>query len=242
MNIETAFKVWAASFLLSDREWEVGRRCQAGPLICVRYEFEWLGRLVKFDNFLALGCEPQKAVAAVQAFGPAKDHLLRVVADRPDLEQTYARLGYRVGFVEYLMARPLEGLVAAALPYLVRHARNSDDLLALSAIEGLEDSKMWPADLLNPIFRYYYVVVDGRPVARGRLARYDDAIAWISHVFTARPYRRRGIARSLMQHLLADGVAAGFRETVLLSTGEGHALYRQVGFQDLARVVSFVGV
>jgi GNAT superfamily N-acetyltransferase len=63
--------------------------------------------------------------------------------------------------------------------------------------------------------------------------------AFIEAVVVARAHRRRGIARAMIERILADARAAGCRKVQLLShkrhADDGaHALYRSVGFEPEA--------
>ncbi|MGN6525282.1 MAG: GNAT family N-acetyltransferase [Burkholderiaceae bacterium] len=55
-------------------------------------------------------------------------------------------------------------------------------------------------------------------------------MARIVNVFTDEPWRRRGIARALLQAVLARCEAAGVREFNLGATPEAAALYASLGF------------
>src|SRR5690606_2619096 len=101
---------WLKSFLFTGRQREVGLRRDAEGVPCVRYDFVWQGEKVLSDNFFVRGREPQTVVSLIHASDPAPDHILRVVEDRPDLQQAYESLGYRLDFVETLMGRPLTHL------------------------------------------------------------------------------------------------------------------------------------
>jgi GNAT superfamily N-acetyltransferase len=52
----------------------------------------------------------------------------------------------------------------------------------------------------------------------------------IMNVFTERSYRRRGLARALLQRVLEWAGANGLTSLVLHASAEGRALYEQAGF------------
>ncbi|MBM3598055.1 MAG: GNAT family N-acetyltransferase [Alphaproteobacteria bacterium] len=56
-------------------------------------------------------------------------------------------------------------------------------------------------------------------------------ISWISMVLTAEPWRRRGLARRLMQDRMAELRSRGLMP-VLDATPAGHAVYSKLGFRD----------
>ena len=52
----------------------------------------------------------------------------------------------------------------------------------------------------------------------------------VVNVFTERQWRRRGVARLLMQHVIAWAAGAGLDTLVLHASDEGRALYEALGF------------
>src|SRR5262249_9210650 len=52
----------------------------------------------------------------------------------------------------------------------------------------------------------------------------------VLNVFTERPWRRRGLARLLMEHVLVAARRRGLDSLVLHASDEGRALYEQLGF------------
>jgi predicted N-acetyltransferase YhbS len=53
-------------------------------------------------------------------------------------------------------------------------------------------------------------------------------------------WRRQGIARMLVEHVLADAQARGARTASLQSTPMGEQLYRSLGFQPAGRYEEWV--
>lgn len=71
------------------------------------------------------------------------------------------------------------------------------------------------------------------------LTRYGADHAVISMVLTASRYGRRGLARGLMEHVLAR---AGDRVVSLHATENGRPLYETLGFRTVGRVAKRTGV
>lgn len=70
-----------------------------------------------------------------------------------------------------------------------------------------------------------------RPITESgqiRIALGREAI--VLNVFTERPWRRKGIARLLMQHVLDWASAAEIDRLVLHASSEGRGLYERLGF------------
>lgn len=55
----------------------------------------------------------------------------------------------------------------------------------------------------------------------------------VLNVYTKREYRRRGIARELMEQLLAEAEQMGLDFVELKATDAGYNLYKTVGFKDV---------
>ena len=62
--------------------------------------------------------------------------------------------------------------------------------------------------------------------------------AYVHHLFVEQPYRKRGIARQLMQALIGWCLANGYGRIALRATSMGRPLYEQLGFSaDTAQMV-----
>ncbi len=73
-----------------------------------------------------------------------------------------------------------------------------------------------------------------------RVARLEAGVSWVSHVYTAPAVRGKGLASSVMTHVLAQQKEAGDEFSLLMATPEAHNLYRRLGYIDLAPVLNFV--
>jgi predicted acetyltransferase len=54
---------------------------------------------------------------------------------------------------------------------------------------------------------------------------------WLADVATVPAFRRRGIARALLAHILAEDARLGARHSVLLATQSGALLYPHLGYE-----------
>jgi GNAT superfamily N-acetyltransferase len=71
---------------------------------------------------------------------------------------------------------------------------------------------------------------DGRIIATTATLPYGDRFAWISMVLVAGAWRRRGLATRLMRRA-TDDLATARLVPVLDATPDGHAVYRNLGYQ-----------
>jgi ribosomal protein S18 acetylase RimI-like enzyme len=91
------------------------------------------------------------------------------------------------------------------------------------------------AGLLAPPHAIYVAEVDGRPAGTGGLKQIGPDLGEIKRMYVDPAFRGRGAARAIVERLVADGQAAGYRALRLESAVwmvEAHALYRSCGFTD----------
>lgn len=70
------------------------------------------------------------------------------------------------------------------------------------------------------------------PRMRGRTAC-TERRGYVTTVFVDRDHRRRGVARAMMESLLAHARTDGLRRVLLRTSDDGRALYESLGFADL---------
>lgn len=99
-----------------------------------------------------------------------------------------------------------------------------------------EDTHALDVDgLLDPAVSFFSVRVDGELAAIGALKALDQTHAELKCMHTAEAFRRRGMGRAMLDHLLAVARERGFRR-VSLETGSmaafepARSLYERAGF------------
>lgn len=89
-------------------------------------------------------------------------------------------------------------------------------------------------------YRGWFVESDGQVIAGGGVAIVPfqpsplDPVArraWVLNMYTEPDYRRRGLARLLMNHIISWCRAEGFRTLQLHASDDGKALYEALGFR-----------
>lgn len=78
--------------------------------------------------------------------------------------------------------------------------------------------------------------VDGEPAGTGRMIVDERGWAGIFAVSTVPRFRRRGIARAMMEHLLWSARAAGAHSAVLQTSEMARSLYEDLGFRYTAGI------
>ena len=109
--------------------------------------------------------------------------------------------------------------------------RFADDELVSAADLGEEDTT---SDLSA-----WAIVRDGVAVT-GAWSFLHETDCGIYGVGTLPEWRRRGLARALMEHVLADAQERGARTATLQSTRMGQPLYESLGFEPAGRYEEWV--
>jgi GNAT superfamily N-acetyltransferase len=73
---------------------------------------------------------------------------------------------------------------------------------------------------------------EGRPVATATTVTYGKELGWIGMMLVHPDFRRRGIARVLMDHCIEILRAAGVKSIKLDATPAGREVYLRIGFKD----------
>jgi tRNA threonylcarbamoyl adenosine modification protein YeaZ/ribosomal-protein-alanine acetyltransferase len=124
--------------------------------------------------------------------------------------------------------------------YVIRKASGSDDLSAVAALQRATFTNAWGADAIRwelentDVARLYVLQAPG-----GELVAY--CACWmvfdelhINSLAVDPAWRRRGVARRLLQHVLGEAAASGARSATLevrRSNEPARALYEGLGFQ-----------
>jgi ribosomal protein S18 acetylase RimI-like enzyme len=237
VDVATAFAVFLDSFTVIPSRRSISTRRQAGPLPVIHSDYLWHCQRRITDDFFIHSCSPTDALAAVRAYQPVPLHYLLVIDDQAEALAAYLAAGYQLGYTEYLMARSLADLPPRDARSPVRLIRGDDDAAQANAADAEVEPWVRPGNLESPTIYHYAIMLDGITAARARSWNYADHGSYITHVFTHPAYRRRGLARAVMLHLLHDCAARGETESLLVASDEGDLLYRSLGYERLARLL-----
>ena len=131
----------------------------------------------------------------------------------------------------------LTGVAALMAAYIDEIRRNLLEGHGLRLEDATPDSEriVEIAALLEPPQRLYLAEVDGQPVGTCGLKQLSTDIAEIKRMYVDPAIRGRGAARALLERVIDDARASGYRglrlETAVWMV-EAHALYRSCGFVD----------
>jgi len=103
--------------------------------------------------------------------------------------------------------------------------------LALFSSQGFGPDLPW---------RLFVGLVDGQPVAASRLFC-AAGVAGIYHVATLPEARGQGIGTAMAVAAARAGREQGYRAGILTASGEGHSIYRRLGFEDCCHADIYLG-
>lgn len=101
------------------------------------------------------------------------------------------------------------------------------------------------AGLKNGSYRGWLVELGGRVVAGGGIASADfqptplslsPKRVWIVNVYTEPPFRRRGLARQVLEVILAWCREQGLKSVFLHASDDGRPLYELLGFKPTSEM------
>jgi ribosomal protein S18 acetylase RimI-like enzyme len=184
---------------------------------------------------------PDVAVDVARAVSDGAPHLISALGtDAPDQIEAYRAAGYAHWGFESLMERnfrlPIPEPEVDAPP--VADLAVGKRIVAAERAAGIRPHPINAVHLSNPSVFNRWVDIDGEPPAFGRLVVLDYR-AYLSDVVTMPAFRKRGLAKALVLHLLRDALEAGARICVLTSSEMGFDLYDRLGFEDLIPLTGF---
>ncbi len=131
------------------------------------------------------------------------------------------------------------------IPEILRQRRAMYEAMEYRDAPALAQMVSLSADYLTKAlpdgsFRAWLATIENRAVAGGAVLispwpahPYDQQCrrATILNVYTDPAYRRRGIARAIMQKMIAWCKAEGFAQVTLHASADGRNLYQSLGFE-----------
>jgi ribosomal protein S18 acetylase RimI-like enzyme len=144
------------------------------------------------------------------------------------------------------LARDTTTLVMRAALSPGRRGHDEVARVSLAAVKRFADDKPVLAGELGepetPSSLSAWVIVREGVAVAGAWTFLHDGDCGIYAVGTLPGWRRRGLARTLVEHVLADAAARGARTATLQSTRMGQPLYESLGFEPVGRYEEWVPV
>lgn len=191
------------------------------------------------DEVIVQNHSPAAVLAMLANYQPTADHRITLV-DRPASDHVaYNAAGYRHSSNEVLLVRKLSDLPPLDQRYSVGQAKTIAEMQWLNSNDPA--NRVWISEtrLHESGLRHSFISLEQRVVARVRACRIDAEHSYVMNLYTASDYRRRGIARALMIHVLHEAAAHGEQWSVLVASEAGLALYQALGYEQRASLVVF---
>ena len=107
---------------------------------------------------------------------------------------------------------------------------------ARSLERRMDDVRSEMPGILGPGGRLYLAEVDGEAAGVGLLKPVSQEVGEVKRMYVRPAHRGRGLAHGILEQLLGDARAVGYRiarlESLVFMT-DAHALYRSIGFVDV---------
>ena len=159
--------------------------------------------------------------------------------DEPDepIRAAYKAAGYRLGTTESLMLHRLAKIPDLKGPLPVHRVMTQEIADRLTKAAGRRHIR---AEHLVPDapLRQYVALDAGKPVGWATSIAVDDS-TWVSSMYVAPKYRRRGIGKSILAKMLRDDRANGSIRSCLLASHAGAMLYPTVGYESIGQLLLY---
>lgn len=221
-------------------------------------------RIYDANHLQAVSAGTEEALDAVLAFaakelgGMRHRHVLVEPATPPAVSARLALEGYRSkATLQMLLAGALEGPPPPGVP--IRRVEAEADWASLRTLlredhvedcarQGLETyaeevtDQMLAVKRCKPDLRFWLARAEGEDVAFFSSWPGEDGCGMVEDLFTLPRHRRRGIARALVHHAVADARARGAREVLIGAdpADTPKAFYAALGFRPVCLTWSFL--
>lgn len=194
------------------------------------------------QEFIVSGCSPQEGARIVRERATGRFMLCNIHGPGEDgsaIRDEYKSLGFRLLRREPFFYRSVLPVAGYDSPLPIRRIRTPEENETLRKAVGAR--QLQPEDLTDPdpLLRMYAAYDGERIVGHVRSGRARHQGNWVSNMYVEEAYRRRGLARALMLHMLEDDARFGVRHSVLLSSGIGAKFYPTIAYQQVGLLQMF---
>lgn len=192
---------------------------------------------------MVTGLTPEEALPHIQTAADGKRYFACAIepmdADLAGIAEAYKGLGYRLLRREPMMVRACADVEIFSGPFPVERVRDLELAAKTDSAAGYRlilDEHLSRDDAPLRL----YVARDGDEIAGWvRSVKAGPKRAWVSSMMVRPEYRRQGVARSLITHMLADDARYGYENSILLASGTGAKLYKAVGYRQIGLLQLF---
>ncbi len=186
-------------------------------------------------EFLAFSDDPKEVVQAIRNYPmrPGERHVVNVFHATPyvsELINEYTALGYEFRQTSPILAveLPLSGRESHVQVQLIQTPEQLELANRGLAIEG---ERIHPQSLHDPAISNYCAMLEGRVAGWSQVVYHYPATAYVNQLYTLTSFRRRGVARALMDRVHADAWARECQHVVLIPSQMAMPMYYQFGYR-----------
>ncbi len=156
-----------------------------------------------------------------------------------DTRDAYKEMGYRLLATEPMMVSKTALAPALTSAATISRVTDQDAADKISRAAGSRQIRTKELTEDPPKLRLYAAEVDGEAVGWVRSILRTPGIAWVSNMYVKPDFRRQGIAKALLSHMLQDDARHGATTSVLLASHAGAQLYPAVGYEQIGTLHVF---
>jgi GNAT superfamily N-acetyltransferase len=155
--------------------------------------------------------------------------------DQTPIRDEFRRLRYRLLHTEPFFLHRLTRVPRFTTKYSIEQVRTQElaDRLAKAARGRQIMPEHLNGEMKDGCGMRQYVAVDGEHILGWVRSIMVHGSSWVSNMYVAPQYRRRGIGRSMLARMLRDDRLAGMKQSVLLASHTGAMLYPVVGYEQI---------
>ncbi len=214
---------------------------QIGPSIWLMADDASNSGSERTPEMVVYGALPEEVVEARERLAIQRYCLSVLIEDAQDAATTskaFKQQGYRLlGREPLFVLDTAERIGFDAFP--VRRVTQAEDAEAVAkAARSRQILSQHLTETDSPC-RLYAAFDADKPVGWVRSIRTHPDCSWVSNLFVASAYRRRGIGRSLMSAMLNEDARYGVRWSVLLASQTGAKLYPHLGYNERGLLLLF---
>jgi GNAT superfamily N-acetyltransferase len=238
-DLETSIQVFVEGFSSGRARHYPCESFRVENIWCLRDALRKRAADYRKEEWVSFRTTPEKLHRTAKEMTRGRYFLCPVYDDLELLERdraAFKQLGYRLLSGEQLFVHKLMRIPTAKSPArieLLRTDEQAKDYARFSRTKALE-----PDELDTGKFRQFLARVGDSIVGNVRSVTTGDG-SWCSNLFVTQKWRRKGIGRALMTHLLRDDRKRGFRRSVLLASHTGAMLYPLVGYTCIGKLMIY---
>jgi predicted N-acetyltransferase YhbS len=162
----------------------------------------------------------------------------------PNVRDRFKRSGYRLGGTQGFFVRDLSDVSeidGETLFAEIRRVTTTEQLVRANTAAGSRLLRPEHVEA-NSSIRLYFAELGGEIVGHVRSVAATPKGCWVAGLYVWPDYRRRGIAKALMNRMLVEDREAGASHSVLLASHAGALLYPVLGYRRIGTLHLFTPI